>query len=350
MILRHPDDPVRVGRLAEAALAAGQRGERLTRQLLAFSRNQELKLETADLPALISQIEPLVRRAVGEAITLVLRVDEATGACQVDSAQFEAALLNLVVNAVDATPAGGEIVIETRAVTLKAGEVGEATAGGYVRVTVTDTGQGMPRDVLERVFEPFFTTKEVGKGTGLGLAQVYGFVRQCGGAVSIDSVEGQGTAVALYLPAAAGVPIARRGDVPASGGFQAPAVGPTIGARVLLVEDDEAVRAMTEGLLIDFGCDLTTAEDGRAALDLFEAGGQFDLLISDIVMPGGLTGVDLAKAVSPDRPDMAILLTTGYAGERIAGAAADLPWAVLRKPFRVEQLAEAVTLALGARV
>ena len=202
MILRAPTDVARVTRLAEAALSAGRRGERLTRQLLAFSRRQELKLEVVDLHSVIEQAEPLVRRAVGETLDISVRCAADIGACRLDAAQFEAALLNLVVNAADATPCGGKIMVEATRVTLNEGEVQGAAAGDYQLVCVSDTGEGMSPEVLTRVFEPFFTTKEVGKGTGLGLAQVYGFASQTGGAVTIDSKIGEGTTVALYLPAA----------------------------------------------------------------------------------------------------------------------------------------------------
>ena len=342
MILRRPDDTARVQRLAEAALAAGQRGERLTRQLLAFSRNQELKLEVVDIGALLRQAEPLLRRAVGEAMTLTIRSEGGAVASRVDAAQFEAALLNLVVNAADATSDGGAISIVIAPVALREGEVADAAPGDYVRIAVSDTGAGMPPEVLARVFEPFFTTKEVGKGTGLGLAQVYGFLRQCGGGVAIDSVEGRGTTVSLYLPATdeAATPAAL---------VVAPSRDALKGVRVLLVEDDPAVREIADGLLRDLGCAVTTAENGASALEALEEGVAFDLLMSDIVMPGGISGVDLARSVSANRPDMAVLLTTGYAGDRMDVAPADLPWPVLRKPFQVEQLAEIASALLVAR-
>lgn len=343
MILRRPEDAERVTRLAEAALAAGQRGERLTRQLLAFSRNQELKLEVVDIGALLEQAEPLLRRAVGEAMTLTIRREGADIRSRVDAAQLEAALLNLVVNAADATSTGGEISIAIEPVTLAAGQVLDTESGDYVRVAVSDTGTGMPPEVLARVFEPFFTTKEVGKGTGLGLAQVYGFLRQCGGGVSIDSVEGRGTTVALYLPAT---------EAPAT--MAAVSVAPPArdhlkGVRVLLVEDDAAVREIASGLLRDLGCEVTTAENGASALEALEEGVAFDLLMSDIVMPGGVSGVDLARSASAHRPEMAVLLTTGYAGDRMDVAPTDLPWPILRKPFQVEQLAEVVSALLAGR-
>jgi len=346
MILRHPSDEARVRRLAEAALSAGQRGERLTRQLLAFSRNQELKLETINIPVLVTQAESLLSRAVGEAMALTVLCDPHAGASKVDAAQFEAALLNLVVNAVDATPDDGEITVEVTSVRLAEGEVADTNAGDYVRVAVTDTGTGMPPEVLTRVFEPFFTTKEVGKGTGLGLAQVYGFLRQSGGGVSIDSVEGRGSTVALYLPVTAVDENAMVAVEPV-----APVVPPTdlTGTRVLLVEDDAAVRAIAEGVLLDLGCAVVTALDGVNALAILEREPPFDLLMSDIIMPGGVSGVDLAHVAAKRDPAMAILLTTGYAGDKLAMAPSELPWPLLRKPFRVEQLSEAVAAVLERR-
>ena len=345
MILKRPADTVRVTRLAEAALAAGRRGERLTRQLLAFSRRQELKLEVIDVAGLIDQIEPLVRGAVGEAVNLTIRRKGAVGCGRLDPAQFEAALLNLVVNAGDAAPAAGgdvEIALERRS--LAAGEVAGLEAGDYVVVAVSDNGAGMDPDTLQRVFEPFFTTKDVGKGTGLGLAQVYGFVNQAGGAVTIESSVGFGTTVSLYLPAADAAAAISSSDGPSAD------EGPwAAGVRVLLVEDDVAVRAVTESLLTDIGCQVEGASDGPAALARLQAGERFDLLISDIVMPGGMSGVDLAKAAQARDASLPIVLTTGYAGERLGEGPEALVWPLLRKPFRAEQLGLAVRKALEQR-
>ncbi|HEY3696657.1 hybrid sensor histidine kinase/response regulator [Phenylobacterium sp.] len=337
MILRAPDDPVRVKRLGEAALAAGRRGERLTRQLLAFSRRQELKLEVIDVAGLVLQAEPLVRRAAGEALDLVLHCAPGLAASRVDAAQFESALLNLVVNASDATPAGGWIRIEASPVRLAEGEVAGAAAGDYVRVSVADNGAGMAPEVLGRVFEPFFTTKEVGKGTGLGLAQVYGFVSQSDGAVAIDSAVGRGTTISLYLPAVTETPAQPQAAAPA------PEDDWRRGARVLLVEDDAAVRAVTECLLEELDCQVACEPDGVSALRRLERDEAFDLVISDVVMPGGMTGIDLARAAAAVRPGLPFVLTTGYAG----GQAGELDWPVLRKPFRAEQLAAVLRQTLG---
>ncbi|MBN9320047.1 MAG: PAS domain S-box protein [Caulobacterales bacterium] len=340
MILRKPSDTARVVRYSQAALEAGRRGERLTRQLLAFARSQELKLQTIDLSGLLRSSEPLLRRAVDEAVELKVIAPVDVGGARVDAAQFESAVLNLVVNAADATPSGGAITLEVARQVLAEGEVAGATAGDHLCVSVTDTGAGMPPHVLTRVFEPFFTTKEIGKGTGLGLAQVYGFVRQCGGAVTVDSAVGEGTRVALYLP---------RADV--SEAEATPDAAPVdfsslAGRRVLLVEDDAAVREVGEAALLEFGCQVTTAVDGREAVARLRAGERFEMLISDIVMPGGVSGVDVANTGRELDAGLAILLTTGYAGERVDGAPADLPWAILHKPFRTEELAAAMVDAL----
>ena len=341
MILSSPTDTARVKRLAEAAMAAGRRGERLTRQLLAFSRRQELKPEIVAVGALIQQIEPLVRRAVDEGVELAVSCDPDIGASRLDPAQFEAALLNLVVNAADAVGGKGRIEIRATRRRLEAGEVQDAAPGDYVAVSVSDTGPGMTPEVLARAFEPFFTTKEVGKGTGLGLAQVYGFIRQAGGAATIDSRPGEGATVTLLVPAAEEPAPVEVAPVEVLG---ADAVR---GARVLLVEDDSAVRAVTESLLADLGCRVAAEADAPAALRRLETGEAFDLLLSDIVMPGGMSGVDLARLARASHPGLPILLTTGYAGERFVEGAGEVDWPVLRKPFRAEQLAVAVRDALA---
>ncbi|CAN5881646.1 hypothetical protein BH11PSE1_BH11PSE1_28830 [soil metagenome] len=340
MILKNPADTARVKRLSEAALAAGRRGERLTRQLLAFSRRQELKLEVVDVGALIEQVEPLVRRAVGGSIDLTVDCEAGVGATRLDPAQFEAALLNLVVNAADAVEGHGRIEVFTRRLTLGEGQVSGATPGDYVAVSVADTGGGMTPEVMQRAFEPFFTTKEVGKGTGLGLAQVYGFMSQCGGAVAIDSRPGEGTTVTLYVPAVDAAPTVEALREPSDDSWAA-------GTSILLVEDDAAVRAVTESLLLEMGCAVTTDVDGPSAMARLKTGQAFDLLISDIVMPGGMNGVELASWTHTQRPDLPIVLTTGYAGDQFADGSIEITWPVVRKPFRAEQLSAAVRDALA---
>ncbi len=342
MMLKDPADTARVTRMASAALAAGRRGERLTRQLLAFSRRQELRLDNLAVAPLVEQIEPLVRRAAGEAIALKIDCPLEVGAARLDAAQFEAALLNLVVNAADATPAGGEIRIEAARLTLAEDEVSGAGAGDYVRLSVSDTGSGMAPEVLDHVFEPFFTTKETGKGTGLGLAQVYGFVRQCGGAVDVRSAPGEGTTISLYLPAADGAVTPAREVEPSQA-----AMGMD-GLRILLVEDDDAVRAVTESLLDELGCRVETAINGVEALRRLGQNADFDLVLSDIVMPGGVSGVDLARRLKTVHPSLPVVLTTGYSGETLDDPEEAQAWPILRKPFRAEQLSAVVRQAAAA--
>jgi PAS domain S-box-containing protein len=342
MILRQADKPDRVRRLGEAALAAGRRGERLTRQLLAFSRRQEFKPEILALEPVIRGFESLMRRAVDESIPLNVAVEPGLGSVSLDPVQFEAALLNLVVNAKDAVEEAGRGAIAIRAARahLTEGELADAPAGDYVRLSVIDTGAGMAPEVAVRALEPFFTTKEIGKGTGLGLAQVYGFARQSGGGVKIESTPGEGSTVSVYLPII-------EVETPAAPAVAEPAAPAGIAGhrQVLLVEDDLGVRTVAENLLLELGCEVTTAEDGPAALALLDALPQLDLLMTDIVMPGGMSGVDLAKAAQARRPGLKVLLSTGYAGEAL-DAEPDGSWTVLRKPYRGEDLAVALRAAL----
>ena len=340
MVLRSPDDPARRQRLGEAALAAARRGERLTHQLLAFSRRQTLRPEPCDLNALIRESEPLLRRAVGEAVGFELRLVEGGAHAHIDPAQFEAALLNLVVNARDAVSDGGCVRVETDVRQMPADNTAELEAGDYVRITVSDDGEGMTEDVMQRVFEPFFTTKPVGKGTGLGLSQVYGFVRQSGGGVSIASTPGRGSEISLYLPAlGAGARDHAPREEPA---LHAPAVA---GRSVLLVEDDPAVAEVALELLEGMGLQVQRAASGLEALHMLERR-RFDLMLTDVVMPGGVNGVDLARRAADADPDMRILLTSGYAGEAVDAALAKAPWPFLRKPYSATELGRQVGEAL----
>jgi len=342
MILRQSDKPERVKRLGEAALAAGRRGERLTRQLLAFSRRQEMKLETLDLGGVIRGFESLLRRAAGEAAPTEVAVDERLGTGRIDPVQFEAALLNLLVNARDAVEEKGSGTISVRAerVRLAAGELTDVEAGEYARIQVSDTGVGMPPEVAARALEPFFTTKEVGKGTGLGLAQVYGFARQSGGGVRIDSRPGEGSTVSLFLPVSdadesAPEPQAPRDERPLERG-----------KLVLLVEDDAGVRTVAENLLLELGCQVITAEDAAAALRILRTTPQIELLLTDVVMPGGMSGVDLAGEARRLRPELKVLLSTGYASDKL-DEESRRTWEVLPKPYQADELSQAVRRALA---
>jgi PAS domain S-box-containing protein len=341
LMQRHPKDEARRERMIEAAQGAARRGERLTQQLLAFSRRQALKPQLINIDDLLRDSEPLLRRAVGEAVTLSILPACPDGVANIDASQFEAALMNLVVNARDATPPGGRISVETLRHRLGSGEVEDVAAGDYLCVSVHDTGEGMDADTAGRVFEPFFTTKEPGRGTGLGLSQVYGFARQSGGAATLDSSPGLGATVRIYLPMSSEAVAA----VDAQGaGHAAAAAGPA--RRVLLVEDEAAVGEMVEAMLTDLGHEVLRAEAAEPALVILRAHGRIDLMLTDLIMPGGKTGVQLAREAVVIRPGLPVILSSGYTGEAL-GPAADAPWPLLRKPYSADALAAVIETAMG---
>ena len=335
LMQRHPEDAGRRARMVEAAQGAARRGERLTQQLLAFSRRQALRPERISIDALLKESDPLLRRAVGEAVGLSIVLGASDALAFVDPSQFEAAVMNLVVNARDATPPGGSIRIETFRCALAAGEVEDALSGEYLCVAVRDTGVGMNADVIARVFEPFFTTKETGRGTGLGLSQAYGFARQSGGAIAIESAPGQGATVRIYLPLVQGLAQRAADPEPAQAATRGPALN------VLLVEDDLAVGDMVEAMLIDLGHAVVRAERPAEAMDILQGDRTFDLMLTDLVMPGGKTGIDLAHEAVALRPGLPIILSSGYTGETL-NAAVQAPWPLLQKPYSAEALAEMI--------
>lgn len=326
-IVLRTEDPVKRRRLAEAALGAARRGERLTNQLLAFSRRQTLRPEPTDVNALIHEGEPLLRRAVGEDVALHFRLRRGGARVLVDPAKFEAALLNLLVNARDAVRPGGLIEVRTETCEIGPGDVPDLPPGRYLCVAVADDGEGMDAETLQRVFEPFFTTKSVGKGTGLGLSQVYGFARQSGGGVRIRSDVGQGTEIRLYLPPLAGRPGVVTGETAA---LPEPA-----GSALLLVEDDADVAAIATDILSEGGFNVRHAENAAAALALMDHQ-RFDIMLSDVVMPGGMSGVELARRCAERWPEMKVVLTSGYPGE--GETLRDTPWPFLPKPYSADQL------------
>lgn len=331
MLLNNKVDEAKRLKLTEAALSAARRGERLTHQLLAFSRRQALRPESVDVNALIREGEPLIRGALGGGMTYRTRLRRGGARVRVDTAQFEAALLNLLVNARDAVAGQGRVEVETRQVRVKAGEISDLEGGDYIRISVSDDGPGIPEDVRDRIFEPFYTTKAVGKGTGLGLSQVYGFLKQSGGAIHVVSAPGEGTRMEMYLPV--------DGGESATGAPSSGALSPVRdGARsVLLVEDDMEVQAIAVALLETMGLTVTTASDAATALKRLKAG-RFDILLTDIVMPGEMSGLDLARHASILYPEMRIMLATGYAGDDVDAALRDAPWPLVRKPFAIDTL------------
>jgi len=341
MIQRHPADAARRDRMIEAAQGAARRGERLTHQLLAFARRQNLKPEIVRIDDLLRENEPLLRRAVGEAVSMTLAPGAPGAVARTDPSQFEAALMNLVVNARDAVASGGAIRVETLCCKLAEGDVEETPPGDYVCLAVHDTGVGMDAKTLSRVFEPFFTTKEVGKGTGLGLSQIYGFARQSGGGVAIDSAPGKGASVSIYLPVVIEVAAAEV----ESAASPVAACGPALD--VLLVEDDAAVGDMIAAMLEDSGHRVRRAEDARQALEILKHPGAVDLMLTDVVMPGALSGVDLAHQALALRPALPIILSSGYTGDTLKSAAA-APWPLLRKPYSSEDLSRTIEAVLEA--
>jgi signal transduction histidine kinase/DNA-binding response OmpR family regulator len=322
MLGRKAEDEARRTRRIDAIRQATERGRDLTRQLLAFSRRQHLSPVSVDVNALIADFAPLIRQAVGEAVTCEVSLAQEMLCAHVDPTQLETALLNLAVNARDAMPSGGVLTIATRR---------EADPqGDRVVVEVGDTGLGMSPEVRERVFEPFFTTKEVGKGSGLGLSQVYGFVRQSEGEVRVDSAQGEGTRFQLRLPVSdAPAEQIRQDERPTelAGGVE----------RVLLVEDDPTVLALTLDMLTGLGYKATTATNATEALDVLRSDARIDLLFSDVVMPGGISGVDLARTARELRPGLPVLLTSGFMGEGAVLETAEFP--LLDKPYETAQLA-----------
>jgi CheY-like chemotaxis protein len=328
-------------------MEGANRAAALTRRLLGFARAEPLLPEAIDPAKLIDGMSDLIDRTLGERVMVVTRLSSTSWPIWVDPLQLENAILNLAVNARDAMNGAGRLEITVDNVTLEDGQVGEAKAGDHVRIAVTDTGCGMTPQVLERVFEPFFTTKEVGKGTGLGMSQIFGFVRQSGGDIAIRSAPGEGTTVSLYLPRGAKsapsdiiqVAPPQLRQVPSE-----PDPAALTGEPVLVVEDDPRVRIATTSAIAELGYRPLACASGEEALALLEGHDDVHLMITDVVMPG-MTGPELGAQVRKRFPHIRVLYVTGYAGE--AGEGGELEGeAVLRKPFTVAALERAVGDAL----
>ncbi len=322
---------------AEMVMAAAERGAALTRSLLAFARRQALEPKSIDVNRHILEMENLLRRTFGEHIDLRLALGPDVALALVDPGQLENAILNLAINARDAMPSGGQLTIETGDAHLDdfyAARNDDVAVGDYVMVAVTDSGSGMAPVVLAQAFEPFFTTKDVGKGTGLGLSMVYGFVKQSGGHIKIYSEVGHGTIVKLYLPRAGAMTTETLGPQPASGSQSGN------GETILAVEDDDLVRKHVEGELIALGYAVRVAGNGAQALETLRGPGTIDLLFSDVVMPGGLSGPDLAREASILRPGLKVLFTSGYTeNTMIRLGRLDPGVHLLSKPYLRQELA-----------
>ncbi|MBL0419146.1 PAS domain-containing protein [Ramlibacter sp. AW1] len=332
------------GKLVEVIAKAGQavkKGAKLTQQLLAFARKQRLDPRRVNLNTLIVEFSDLLVRTLGGKVDLRLDVQPGLPACVLDPVHLEMALLNILINARDAMPDGGRVTVSTAVLSdrdrVKASGL---PPGSYVQLCVKDEGQGMAPQVLNQAVEPFFTTK--GFGTGLGLAMVHGFVQQSQGQLLITSEPGQGTTVTLLFPLALDVPAAAaaagdRDDLPGRAA-----------STVLLVEDNEDVRHIAEQYLRELGYRPLVARSGEEALRLLEQGATIDLLFSDVMMPGGINGIELAERVREQHPDLPVLLTTGYIHE-MSGQASSNSMRILDKPYRIGELAEALDVALSGR-
>jgi len=324
-------------RLIESAQRAAERGARLTQQLLAFSRRQPLQPALHNPNTLIEGFEAVLRRACGETVRLKLSLPSRVSTINVDGAQFEAALLNLVVNARDAMPAGGELTVavgETVVSEQQAAPRG-IPAGPYVSLSVQDTGIGMPKEVAARVFEPFFTTKEVGKGTGLGLSQVYGFITQSGGHIEVDSEPGKGTTITMLLPA--------HGDGQEPGEEDASdTVRPArhTAGTVLIVEDEPAVLDVATEIFDSLGYDVLTASDAMQAIEVLKREVPIDVLFSDVIMPNGMNGVELSRKARELRPGIKVLLASGYPMSALPSEGFEEGISFISKPYRWTELAD----------
>jgi PAS domain S-box-containing protein len=329
--------------MLDTALQAAQRGATLVQRLLAFSRRQALKPEPLDVNRLAADMDELLRRTLGAQIAIEMMLLDGLWSALADRSQVESALLNLAINARDAMPAGGKMTIETGNIHLDdayAARNAEVTAGDYIMLAVTDTGSGMPPEVLERAFEPFFTTKEVGRGSGLGLSMVYGFAKQSRGHLKIYSEVGHGTTVRLYLPRVVS-------DSMAAAPSAAASEHPRGGETVLVVEDDPDVRRYVVSQIRDLGYRVIEAADGLQAQAILDGDTPIDLLFTDVVMPGGMTGRQLADAAKHRRPELKTLFTSGYTENSIVHQGKLDPGVhFLAKPYRRQDLASKLREAL----
>jgi signal transduction histidine kinase/CheY-like chemotaxis protein len=338
LIRRKPDDMAKVAAWSENGIAAAERGASLTRQLLAFSRSQKLELRSFVVADLIADMHDLLVRTLGPDIVLTVALDETRASVMSDRTQLELAVLNLAINARDAMPDGGRLVISTA---IRAIEPGDPLLepGEYLDLSVADTGEGMSPEVSERAFDPFFTTKGVGKGTGLGLSQVYGVARQAGGAARIVSTAGQGTVVSLLLRRSAAAD--EVGEAPSA---PQPILAPERGGAILVVDDEDAVRSLACQTLELLGYRVLEADSGAKALDMLETV-RPDLMLFDYAMPV-MNGAELARLARQLQPGVPIVFASGYADTDQVEAALGGEATILRKPFNMDALARTVAALL----
>ena len=335
--------------LVDAATRATKRGAELTGKLLAFSRRQVLQPTAVDVSLLLNSLADMLRRTLDQRIRIDVEVPPACPPVLADPGQLESALLNIAINARDAMPDGGTLLFRAEPCAELPREIRNepdppsAPDEGFVAISIADTGAGMPDEVKERAFEPFFTTKEAGRGTGLGLSTVYGFVKQSKGAITLDSVLGVGTTLTLYIP------LPQTAELPASDAASASQVVPK-GLKVLLVEDEFEVRAVVRNFLDTLGCVVTAASSGEQALLALGPDATFDLLLTDIALGAGMRGTQLAALAQQRLPNLSVLLMSGFSSELLEADRDSPPtWDLLRKPYSRDELARAIALVVGSR-
>ena len=325
LAMRNLDDREKLKRMLDGVRGSAQRGASLTKQLLAFARAQQLEIKQVDLKQFLAEVTTLLRPSLRSNIELVTEISDQLWPADTDAAALELAILNLAFNARDAMKDGGQLKISAHNVVLE-GEP-DGLRGEHVALTVADTGTGMPPEVIDRVFEPFFTTKGFGEGTGLGLSQVFGFAKQIGGGISVESKPGKGATFTLYLRTSRGATAAET----ARDGHH------SLG-RVLIVEDDMLLAELAAGMFAELGFEGVIAHSAKEALEQLAGGDRPKLIFSDVVMPGGISGIELARKVRDRFPELQILLTTGYSEE--VGGSHGFP--VLQKPYEMDGLASAL--------
>ena len=332
--------------LVAAATRASKRGAELTSKLLAFSRRQVLSPSRVDVPAMLHSLADMLRRTVDQRIRIEVLAEPGCPAALADAGQLESALLNIAINARDAMPGGGKLVFACNDVGSLPPELhgdfapDERAASGYLSISITDNGAGMSEAVKERAFEPFFTTKESGRGTGLGLSTVYGFVKQSKGAITLESTPGTGTTATLYLP--------RHDAAPAAGEANAATQALPAKLRVMLVEDEPEVRAVALRFLAALDCVVASFANAEQALQGLTADAEFDLLLSDVALGTGMRGTELAREVRARRPGVAVLLVSGFSAELLdINQTAPASWELLAKPYSRGELQAAMTQALA---
>jgi PAS domain S-box-containing protein len=330
---RNIGDTEKLKRMLDGIRNSAQRGANLTKQLLAFARAQPLEIKQIDLKHFMGDVTTLVRPSLRSDIELMTEISDQLWPVDADAGALELAVLNLAFNARDAMKEGGTLRVSAQNVVLNGQP--EGLKGEHVALKVTDTGSGMAPETMERVFEPFFTTKSFGEGTGLGLSQVFGFVKQIGGGVTVESELGKGSTFTLYLPASRGATAA-----------ESKANGVHALGRVLIVEDDTLVAELAAGMLDELGFETVVAHSAKEALDRLAGGEKPKLIFSDIVMPGGISGIELARKVRDRFPELPILLTTGYS-EQVGGTHG---FPVLQKPYELDSLADALGKMLKRQI